>query len=123
MQKEKGMFIMAIYGFWATSIDELAETLSQALEIHLYRQLSPMIGPWHIDEDLCTVVKALKEGKEVQSSGKFELVLNDPEPGYTAPDFPGGGDCILRVRAGPDELVEIEEKLRKAGLQFKLLQD
>ena len=69
-----------------------------------------------IDEDLRTVVKALKEGKEVQPSGKFELVSNDPEPGYTAPHFPGGGDCILRVRAGPDELFEIEEKLRKAGL-------
>jgi hypothetical protein len=117
------MFMTAIYGFWATSIDELAETLNQALEIHLYRQFSPMIGPWYIDEDLYTVVKAFKEGEEVQSSGKFELVLNDPESGYTAPDFPGEGDCILRVRAGPDELAEIEEKLRKAGLQFKLLQD
>jgi hypothetical protein len=117
---------MAVYGFWATGIEELAEALSQVLEIRLYRQFSPMIGTWYTDEDLCTIVRALKEGKEVegiQSSARFQLVLNDPEPGYTAPDFPGGGDFILRVRADLDELVEIEEKLCKSGLQFNLLQD
>jgi hypothetical protein len=117
---------MAVYGFWATRIEELAEALSQVLEIRLYRQFSPMIGTWYTDEDPDTIVLALKEGKEVtgiESSGRFELVLNDPEPGYMAPHFPGGGDCILRVTADLDELVEIEEKLRKSGLQFNLLQD
>jgi len=57
---------MAVYGFWAKRIDELAEALSQVLEIRLYRQFSPMIGTWYTDEDLCAIVQARKEGKEVK---------------------------------------------------------
>jgi hypothetical protein len=115
---------MATYGFWAIEIDDLADSLSQALGIRLYRQFSPMIGTWYTDTDLSTLIKQHKDIEEVTAADyahTFELVLNDSEPGYRPPEFPCESECILRVEADRDACAEIEEKLRQAGLRFSLL--
>jgi hypothetical protein len=76
------------------------------------------------------VFKALNEGdpgavKEAVAPrarpSYYELVLNDPEPGYTAPEFPDGGNCLLRVRAQSVEVQRIEGQLRDSGSPFKRL--
>lgn len=117
---------MAVLGFWAIGIDDLAETLSRSLGIRLYHHSSPMIGTWYSDTDLGTLIQQLKEGKKpdpTQHSGMFELVLNDPEPGYRRPEFPGKSECLLRVEADVKERIEIEEKLRQSGLHFEVLRE
>ncbi len=124
-----------IYIFFTTlSMDQLAKEMSQLLEIRLYLHQSPMIGPWYSSEDLDALSKAVREGRKfeevietLRQEGKldanrtFDLQLNDPgDPHYGGPQVRGGGDYILRVRADPDDLVEIEEKLHHSDLQFKL---
>jgi hypothetical protein len=89
-----------------------------------------MIGPWYSSQDVSAVLKALREGdpgsmQEAVAPGAgqsyYELVLNDPEPGYTAPEFPDGGNCLLRVTADSMELQRIESRLRDSGMPFKRL--
>ncbi len=120
------------FGFYIADIDQLAAELARTLGIRLYSHSSPMIGPWYSSQDLNAMTKALREGgpgttalreAAALSTGQsyYELVLNNPEPGYTAPEFPGGGDCLLRVRAGAVELKQIERKLHNSDLPFKRL--
>jgi hypothetical protein len=111
-----------IYGFCAADIHELAAVLAASLEVRLYRQLSPLIGPWYSSEDLASVIQAFRAGREVsQPARSLELILNDPEPGVTRPEFPGGGTCLLCVKAGAAELDAIEQALQDSGLRFKRL--
>jgi hypothetical protein len=118
------------FGFDAVDIVQLADELARALGIRLHSHHSPMIGPWYSSVDLSAVFRAMTEGgpgaveqaaAPSVGQGGYELVLNDPEPGYTAPEFPAGGHCLLRVHAGSIELQRIESKLRDAGLPFKRL--
>lgn len=118
----------ATFGFSATDIDQLAAELARALGVRLYAQRSPMIGSWYSSQDLNAAIKTLKEkGPEAAvaafkvEQSVYELVPNNPEPGYTAPEFPGGGDYLLRVRAETAELQQIEQKLRDSTLPFKRL--
>ena len=46
---------MTVYGLNAGNIDEMAESLSRALAITLYRQFSPMIGAWYSDASVTSV--------------------------------------------------------------------
>ena len=124
------------YGFSTTlSMAQLAEVISQLLDIRLYLHHSPIIGPWYGSQDLDAISEAVRGGKKLEeaietlekegkldASGRtFNLELNDPgDPHYGGPQFPGGGDYILRVRADPNDLVEIEEKLRNPDLPFRL---
>jgi hypothetical protein len=116
---------MTTYGFVEHDIDRLAEQISQALSISLYRQFSPMIGQWYTDVDVGKMIAAFLKGERTenpQPAARFQLLLNDPEPGYTSPTFPGEGNCLLQVGLNPAELIQIEAKLRQAGLAFKRLQ-
>jgi hypothetical protein len=113
---------MVTYRFNEYDIDQLAGRISQALAITLYPQQSPMIGRWYSDIDLQPIVKAIREGQPPpipRPGPRFELVPNDPEPGYTPPTILGGGHCLLQIHADPAELPDIEAKLRQAGLTFK----
>ncbi len=46
---------MPVYGLEGADIDDLAATLSEVLEMRLYQQHSPMIGPWYTNLDLQAV--------------------------------------------------------------------
>jgi hypothetical protein len=110
------------YGFPAAEIHQLAAELARALEIDLHLQQSPLAGPWYSSEDLAAITKAIREGKEpIEPDRRLHLVLNDPEPGYRAPTFPGGGDCLLTVWAQADTLNGIEAALRDSDLPFRRL--
>lgn len=124
----------ATFGFDTPDIDHLAAELMRILGIQLFAQSSPMIGPWYSSEDLgamfWVIQKVLEQGgpeaaQEIASTGAdrsyYELVQNNPEPGYTAPEFPGGGHYLLRVRAEAAELQAVERKLHDAGLRFRRL--
>jgi hypothetical protein len=115
---------MATYGFTGMTIEETAQAIEQAAGVKLYQQNSPMIGPWYTDADLSALVQALRAGKPADASAapeSYQLILNDPEPGYMAPEFPGGYTSLLTFSGSPDERMSLEEKLRKAGLRFSVL--
>jgi len=116
---------MPVYGLEGPSIEHVAASLSEALETVLYRQQSPMIGPWYTNLDLQAVLPELASGQSMISEDgpNLELVLNDPEPGYTGPEFPGGGDLLLRVDGSAEEIANIEEQLHLGGLHFQRLKE
>jgi hypothetical protein len=108
------------YGFSATDIHGLAADLARELEIVLYLQQSPQIGPWYSSEDLSAITGAIREGMQpVEPERSFWLTLNNPEPGYRGPTIPDGGHCLLTVWAPEDVLDDIEDTLRRSGLPFR----
>jgi hypothetical protein len=116
---------MPVYGLEGTSIEGVAESLSEVLQIPLFPQRSPMIGPWYTNLDLQAVLPELASGQSMLSEDgpNPELVLNDPEPGYTGPEFPGGGDLLLRVDGSAEEIANVEEQLHLGGLHFQRLKE
>jgi hypothetical protein len=127
----RGRLRLVTFGFPSPDIDELARRLSDVLQIPLYRQESPMIGPWYSSADYQKAFQAIKEGNADMHalannskgcSVNLELVLNDPEPGYTAPEFPGGGHALLKVQGSRKAIRQIEKKLSAARLSAKRLE-
>ncbi len=105
-----------VYGFEAASIEELAAALERELGVRMFPNQSPLIGPWFASQDPAALVAARREGTPYQPEPPhLQLVLNDPEPGYTAPEHPDGGTYILRVSAPAPLLRELVEKLEGLG--------
>jgi hypothetical protein len=126
--------IEVVYSFIGIEIDQLSERLAQVLNIRFYSHSSPMIGPWYSSMDLNKLAKDVREvNKEEdllkkivslnQDESQYQLVLNDPDPGYRPPDIPGAGDCLLRISAGIDELKQVEKKLHASDLPFKRIKN
>src|SRR5262249_10285301 len=110
------------YGFDEMDIHRLAELLAQALGIRLYAQQSPMIGPWYSSAGSSGLTTRSRKGEPVvQLQRHLTVVLNDPEPGYTAPDYPRGGHLLLLVSGERQWLGELEAKLQAAGMPVRRL--
>ena len=114
----------AVYGFKGIGLEALAAALEQACGVTLHQYQSPMIGPWYSDVDMAPMFKALREGRAPAANlppAKFELLLNDPEPGYQGPQFGGGFQCLLRYGGKPEDLPALEAQLTAAGLKHQRL--
>ena len=116
---------MPVYALEATGIDELADSLSEALGIKFYLCQSPMIGRWYTNMDVQAALAQLRNGQQIEGADGpiLELVLNDPEPGYTGPEFAAGGKFLLRLDSSPDEIARIEAQLGQAGIPLTRLKD
>jgi hypothetical protein len=113
---------LEIYGFQATDIHQLAETLIQTLDLPLYQKRQGKMGPWYTSKHAQATLRALREGKKTYDPRpSYELVSNVPGAGSNLPRYPGGGDYLLRVRARAEDLDRFEQKLRDSGLAFILL--
>lgn len=117
-----------IYGFEMKNIDQLATSLSSLLKVHLYPKFSPMEGKWYSSYEITRREqrlqddrqRSIKETSDIPNAA-YTLRANDPEPGYTAPEFPGGGYYLLKVTSSPSVLSDIDKTLSASGLQFKEL--
>jgi hypothetical protein len=110
-----------LFGFEQSDIKQLAETLSHVLNVRLNAYHSPIDGPWYSSIDYDALYQETPESENPPPGPYFKIGLNDPEPGYTAPQFPRGGRYLLGVRGEPAELEAIERKLSESGLSFKRL--
>jgi hypothetical protein len=113
---------LEIYGFQATDIHQLAETLRQTLDLPLYQKRQGKKGPWYTSEHVQATLRALREGKKTcYPRPSYELVSNDPGARSNLPGYAEGGDCLLRIRARAEDLDRFEQKLRDSGLAFVLV--
>jgi len=108
---------MSTIGFISSDIDDLAAKLESALSVRLWRQMSPMIGTWYSDIDMSTLVESLRTGQPTAPvAERYQLVLNDPEPGRGPRDVDGPFGCILRVSGSA--ATGVAELLARSGLAF-----
>ena len=103
----------------------LAELVSSILGIRLHAYHSPMIGPWYTSENLSALRQAVESRGSDSASDwnnvtstdpEISLELNDPEPGYLSPIYPGGAEFVLSIAGSPAVVEDIEHKLRAAGV-------
>lgn len=114
---------LEIYGFEATDVHQLAETLIQTLGLPLFRKRKGRSGSWYTSKHPKASLRALLEGKPAHyPRPSYELVANAPGPGSELLRYPDGGDFLLRIRATTRDLESFEKKLRNSGLAFVLLQ-
>lgn len=121
-----------IYGFEATDIDLLVNSLSTILRIRFYPHQSPMIGPWYSSHDLDSIGKAMREcghdeakeliaKMEADGTPHIEVVLNDPDPYRGGTEIPNGGNYLLKITTNQQKVREIDKRLRNSDLVFKKL--
>jgi len=110
-----------VYGFQATDIHQLAESLMQTLDLPLYQKRGQKRAPWYTSEHARATLRALRERKNPNCPRpSYELVSNEPRKGSDLPRYPEGGDYLLHIRATAEDLDSFEKELRDSGLAFIL---
>ena len=108
--------------FKTMDFDQLAQLLSAILQVPLYKNHSPMCGPWYSSVDLGAVSAAIRAGDLETVKRLAERLEKEPRlPSLTLTtdddDYRCGGPdlCILELKTtGPAQSREIEETLQRS---------
>ena len=96
-----------------TDIDALAQQVSQALGLRLYRVLSPLSGYWYTESDPALWRDSLAKGvSPPQLAWGITLSANDNPYG------PGSDERLLEIRGAAALLDEWEARLAAVGLKL-----
>lgn len=112
-----------VYGCSGGSIEAVAETIQQALNIVMHSIFSPMDGPWYDSTVLEPLARALEAGDmdtvrrlgaQRPSYPAANLMLNDLDP-VRRPYYPTEDTYVIRVEGDEADLNRLEQALCDAG--------